>query len=114
VLALALVAVVSMFSPPWKAAQADTARVSVFSASLGASALDLSDAAGATAVVNAPGAALGDACLASISVDAVDATMTCYIQAAGKAELRFQNESGTSTDLAATTARVFVFSKGTR
>lgn len=110
----AVVCAVAMFSPPWQSAHADDARVSVFSATYSASALDLADAAGATVVVNAPGAVLGDACVASISEDAVDATISCYIQAAGKAEVRFQNESGTSTAMAGGTARVFVFPAGTR
>lgn len=114
VLALMALAAVSVLAPPYKAAHAETARVNVFSTTYSASALDLSDAAGATLVVNAPGAILGDACVASISEDAVDATMTCYIQAAGKAEVRFQNESGTSTNLAGGTVRAFVFPRGTR
>lgn len=111
-LTLAAVALFSFYPPG--ISHADQARVQVYSAAYNATALDLSDAAGATIVVNAPGAVLGDACIGSISADAVDATISCYIQAAGKAEIRFQNESGTSTDLAAGTARAFVFPKGTR
>lgn len=71
------------------------------------------DAAGITNVIAAPGALLGDACIASVGVDVVDMTITCNIQAAGLAEVRMQNESGSTADLASTTWRVFVFSKST-
>jgi hypothetical protein len=108
--AMVAVALLSVYPPTDAQAQAFP---NVYSAAY-TTAFDLSDAAGATVVVNAPSAALGDFCLASVSVDIVDATLTCYIQAAGKAEVRFQNESGTSTDLAGGTVRVIVFPKGTR
>jgi hypothetical protein len=107
-----LLLVVALVSPPWQSALADTARVNVFSETYDAASTV--DAAGITNVISAPGAALGDACIASISVDAVDMTVTCYIQAAGLAEVRMQNESGSTVDLASSTWRVFVFSKGTR
>jgi len=114
-LALAvLYAIATFVFPTPKDAHAEAGRVSVFSTTYSASALDASDAAGATLVVKAPGAALGDACVASLSEDAVDATLTCYVQAANLAEVRYQNESGTSTNLAGGTVRVFLFPKGTR
>lgn len=75
---------------------------------------DLSDGAGATLVVNAPPAALGDFCVASLPVDAVDMIVSCYVQAAGKIEIRVQNESGSSSDLAPGTARAILFPRGTR
>lgn len=69
----------------------------------------LVDAAGETAVVTASGAALGDACVASVGVDLVDMSMTCYVQAANLVEVRLQNESGSTVDLASTTLRVVLF-----
>lgn len=111
-LLLAAVAAVAMVSPPWKSAHADEARVLVFSETYDAASTV--DAAGITNPVSAPGAALGDACIASVAVDVVDVVLTCNIQAAGVAEVRMQNESGSTVDLASTTWRVFVFSKGTR
>jgi len=72
------------------------------------------DAAGITNVITAPGAVLGDFCIASVGVDVVDMTITCNIQAAGLAEVRMQNESTATADLASTTWRVMVFPHGTR
>ena len=65
----------------------------------------LVDAAGETAAIVAPGAKLGDACVASVGVDIVDMTLTCYVQAADAIEVRLQNESGSTADLASTTIR---------
>jgi hypothetical protein len=112
-LALVLVAVVAVVSPPFKAAHADTARVSVFSEAY-TTAFDLADGVGATEAVTAPGAALGDACLASLSVDAVGMSITCSVSAANTVKVRVQNETAGATDIAAGTLRVFVFPKGTR
>lgn len=112
-LALVLVAVVAVVSPPWKDASAETARVTVFSEAY-TTAFDLADGAGATEAVVAPGAALGDACLASLSVDAVGMSITCSVSAANAVKVRVQNESAGATDIAAGTLRVFVFPKGTR
>lgn len=72
------------------------------------------DAAGVTNAISAPAAVLGDFCIASLSVDAVDATITCNIVSAGSAEVRFQNESGSTIDYASATWRVMVFPTGTR
>ncbi len=77
-------------------------------------AADTADGAGITNVISAPGAVLGDFCVASVSVDVLDMTLTCNIQAAGLAEVRMQNESTASHDLASATWRVIVFPKGTR
>lgn len=113
--AVAALGVVALVSGPWKPAQAAAApALSIFSTTYGASALDQSDGAGATLAVTAPGAILGDACLASISEDSVDALITCTVTAANAAEVRFQNESGSSTNLAGGTVRVFLFPRGTR
>lgn len=104
-------AILSSIYPP-VTAKADEARVLVFSETYDAASTV--DAAGITNVIAAPGAVLGDACIASVGVDVVDMTITCNIQAAGLAEVRMQNESGSTADLASTTWRVFVFPKGTK
>lgn len=108
---LFVAAIVSTVYPPI-IAQADDARVLVFSETYDAA--DTADGAGLTNVIAAPGAVLGDACIASVSVDVVDSTITCNIQAAGLAEVRLQNESTASVNLASSTWRVFVFPKGTK
>lgn len=92
---------------------ADDARVRVI-AKASVNVGSLADGAGETVTVTAPGVALGDACVASFGVDVVDMTVTCYVQAANAIEVRVQNESGSTADLASTTLRVFIFSKGTR
>lgn len=74
----------------------------------------LTDGSGETITVTVPGAALGDACIASAGVDVVDMLVSCYVQAADAVEIRVQNESGSTADLASTTWRVFLFPKGTR
>jgi hypothetical protein len=112
-LLVAVLVAVAVVSPPWKAAEAaQDARVLVFSETYDAASTV--DAAGITNPIAAPGAVLGDACVASVSVDVVDVVLTCNIQAAGMAEVRMQNESGATVDLASSTWRVFVFQKGTR
>jgi hypothetical protein len=108
VLVASVLALVGSMSPAF----ADDARVLVFSETYDAA--DTADGAGITNVIAAPGAVLGDACIASIGVDALDVTLSCIIQAANVAEVRMQNESGSSVNLAETTWRVFVFKKGTR
>lgn len=113
--AVSALAVVALVSPPIKQAEAAAApALSIFSATYGASTLDLADGAGATVAVGAPGAILGDACLASLSEDSVDMLVTCTIVAANSAEVRVQNESTASSNLAGGTVRVFLFPRGTR
>ncbi len=68
----------------------------------------LVDAAGATTTVVVPGAELGDFAFASVGVDQVGAILTAYVSAADTVSVRFQNESGSTLDLASTTLRVFV------
>ena len=104
-------AAVAVISPPYKSAEAATPRVLIFSETYDAASTV--DAAGITNAIAAPGAVLGDACIASVSVDVVDMTITCNIVSTGSAEVRMQNESGSTADLASATWRVFVFSKGT-
>lgn len=68
----------------------------------------LVDGAGETKVVTVTGAALGDFVVASMGVDIVDMIMTAYVQAANTVEVRIQNESGSTADLASTTVKVLV------
>lgn len=60
----------------------------------------LVDGAGATAQVTVTGAALGDFVLVSAPYDLVDLTVTAYVQSANTVEIRIQNESGATADLA--------------
>jgi hypothetical protein len=60
----------------------------------------LADGAGATAQVTVPGAAIGDYVLVAAPYDLVDLTVTAYVQAANTVEIRIQNESGATADLA--------------
>lgn len=108
--AACMIALFAFFPPTDASAQAFP---NVYSAAY-TTAFDLADGAGATVVVNAPSAVLGDFCIASVSEDIDDAELSCSIQAAGKAEIRFQNESASATDLGGGTARVMIFPKGTR
>lgn len=63
----------------------------------------LVDAAGETNTVAVPGVALGDMVLGiSASEDLVGVTVTGYVSAANVVSLRFQNESGSTFDGAAT------------
>lgn len=60
----------------------------------------LLDGAGATASITVTGAALGDYVLISAPYDLVDLTVTGYVSAANTVEVRIQNESGATADLA--------------
>jgi hypothetical protein len=69
----------------------------------------LVDAAGATSSgITVTGAALGDFVFFSHGVDLAGITATAYVQAANTVEVRFQNESGGTLDLASTTTRAVV------
>jgi hypothetical protein len=69
----------------------------------------LLDAAGATSSgITVTGAALGDFAFVSHGVDLAGITATAYVQAANTVEVRFQNESGGTVDLASTTCRIMV------
>ena len=54
------------------------------------------------------GAALGDYCIVAAPYDLQDMIATCYVQAANTTEIRLQNESGNTVDLASGTWRVLV------
>ena len=69
----------------------------------------LVDAAGETETIVVNGVALGDMVIGvSLGVDVSDMTITGYVQAANAVEIRVQNESGGTLNLASTTVRVLV------
>lgn len=69
---------------------------------------NLLDGAGETVSVAVKKAALGDFVMVSAPYDLQDVTVTAYVQAADTVEIRIQNESGGSRDLASGTWRVLV------
>lgn len=69
----------------------------------------LNDAAGSTHSQRVQGVALGDIVLVSAPYDLQDITVTAYVQAANLVEVRIQNESGNTVDLASGTWRALVF-----
>jgi len=69
----------------------------------------LVDGAGATkAGIIVPGAALGNYVLVSVPIDLQGIMVTGYVQASGLVDVRFQNETVGTIDLASTTIRVRV------
>lgn len=66
------------------------------------------DGAGETVSITVAGAALGDFVIPSMGVDLQDMMLTGYVQAADTVEVRLQNESGSTVDLASTTLKVLV------
>lgn len=69
----------------------------------------LEDGAGDTDTVAVPGVALGDMVLsASLAVDVAGLIVTAYVSAANTVSIRFQNETGTTVDLASATLRMVV------
>lgn len=72
----------------------------------------LADGVGATLqVTNVAGATLGDFVLVSAPYDLQDITVTGYVQANSTVEIRLQNESGSTIDLASGTWRILVIKK---
>ena len=71
----------------------------------------LADAAGETKSVTVTGAVLGDFVIVSAPYDLQDITVTAYVQAADTVEIRIQNESGGTIDLASGTWHVLVIKK---
>lgn len=69
----------------------------------------LADGAGVTTTVTCTGAALGDFALPSFSLDLQHITVTAYVSATDTVSVRFQNESGGTTDLSSGTLRVRVW-----
>ena len=76
------------------------------------SAVDIAslvDGAGATQSITVNGVALGDIVTGvSFGVDLVDMTVTAYVQSADTVEIRVQNESTATVNLAATTVRLII------
>lgn len=61
----------------------------------------LADGAGETSSgITVTGAALGDFCQVAAPYDLQDITVSCYVQATDTVEIRVQNESGSTIDLA--------------
>ena len=71
----------------------------------------LVDGAGETQSVTIEGVNLGDFVLVSASYDLQDITVTGYVQAQDTVEIRIQNESGGTKDLASGTWRIIVIKK---
>jgi hypothetical protein len=72
-------------------------------------ASSLIDAAGETNTIAVPGVKLGDVVLGfSMGVDLVGLSVDPYVSAADTVSIRFQNESGTTVNLASTTVRCVV------
>lgn len=72
----------------------------------------LVDAAGETSAdITVTGAALGDFVLCSFDKNLVGIVLTGYVKAADTVNLRLQNESAATVDLASGTARVLVIPK---
>jgi hypothetical protein len=75
----------------------------------GMDAGNLTDGSGETEVLTVTGVALGDVVLAqSFNLSTQGITITAYIQAADKVELRVQNESGGTINLAALTVTLLI------
>ena len=71
----------------------------------------LSDAAGASFDITVTGATVGDAALAAPIVDTQELTITAHVRATNTVEVRVQNESGGTVDLASTTWYAYVWDK---
>lgn len=68
----------------------------------------LIDGAGATQSVTVTGAALGDLVWVTAPYDLQDITVTAYVQSANTVEIRLQNESTATVDLASGTWKIVV------
>lgn len=72
----------------------------------------LNDGAGETKQITAvAGVNLGDFVIVAAPYDLQDMTVTGYVQSAGVVEIRLQNESGSTVDLASGVWRVLVLRK---
>ena len=72
----------------------------------------LLDGAGETIQITpVTGATLGDFVLVSAPYDLQDITVTAYVQATGVIEIRIQNESGATVDLASVIWRILIIRK---
>lgn len=68
----------------------------------------LVDGAGATQSVTVPGAKLGDFVRVAFGVSLVGITVTAYVSAADTVQIRLQNESTATVDLASTSVNIVV------
>lgn len=68
----------------------------------------LNDAAGATTTVAVPGAAPGDFVQVAFTTPLAGVLMTAWVSAVNEVSVRFQNESGTTVDLASGTLQIKV------
>lgn len=81
----------------------------IFHEETGVNIASQADAAGATQSITVNGVALGDMVIGvSFGVDLEDMTITAYVQSADTVEVRVQNESGSTVDLASTTVRLLI------
>lgn len=72
-------------------------------------ASSLIDAGGETNTIAVPGVVLGDLVISlSMGVDLAGIIVSPYVSAAGVVSIRFQNESGSTVDLASTTVRCVI------
>tara|TARA_R100000808_G_scaffold24832_1_gene58640 strand:- start:246 stop:953 length:708 start_codon:yes stop_codon:yes gene_type:complete len=71
----------------------------------------LGDGAGESFDITVTGATTGDACLAAPVVDTQELTITAHVRATNTVEVRVQNESGGTVDLASTTWYAYVWDK---
>lgn len=77
--------------------------------STGQDVASLVDAAGATVTLTVPGVQLGDMVIGfSFGVSLAGMSVTAYVSAADTVQIRVQNESAGTVDLAATTVKVLV------
>jgi len=70
--------------------------------------INLVDGAGETKAVTVTGAALGDHALWSFTVDVEEITVSAAVSAADTVEVRFQNETGGTLNIASGTLRASV------
>jgi hypothetical protein len=81
----------------------------LFYGSLAYDPVSLVSREGVTAVVPVPGVALGDIVIAvGLNVSASSVSVTAYVQAAGLVEVRFQNQSAQTRDIASTIIYVII------
>ena len=70
----------------------------------------LVDGAGTTTTISVTGVAVGDFARASFSLDTQGITITAWVSAVNTVSIRFQNESGSTLDIASGTLKVEVIS----
>lgn len=68
----------------------------------------LGDGVGETKSITVTGAAFGDAVMIGVPYDLQDCVVSAYVQAANTVEIRLQNESTGTRDLASGVWRIFV------